>query len=303
VFGSSSDFFVTSHPPADVEFSPLADMLTVDGGYFDALRIPLLAGRTFEPRDNGDAPNFVIVSEALARKYFPHASPVGERLNIGGTGDLNAYTIIGVVGNVRYDGVAQDPSEAMYLPFAQSNPNFIRTFSVVIRSAGRMDVTSALRAAVRRVDSELAIAHVRTMDELVEASLAGDRFRTLLLGLFALLALVLAAVGIYGVMAYAVGRRAREIGIRRALGARDSQIYRLILREGMIVAGVGVAIGLTASFALTRVVTKLLYGVSATDAATFVGVPLILLGIAVLACVVPARRAARVDPSVTMRGD
>lgn len=304
VFGSSSDFFVSSHPVADGEFSPIVDVLAVDGEYYSALGIPLLSGRIFDARDNRDASSTVMISEALARKYFPNTNPVGERLNVGGTGDGNAYTIVGVVGDVRYDGVAQDPSEAIYFPFVQGGMGVTPSFSVVVRSReDAVEVARLVRDAVHRIDPELAVANVRTLQELVEESVAGDKFRTTLLSVFAMLALVLAAVGIYGVMAYAVGRRSREIGIRLALGAREAAIYRLVLREGLAVAGIGIGIGLAASFALTGAVSKLLYGVSATDGATFVSVSLILLAIAALACIVPARRAARVDPSVTMRAD
>jgi putative ABC transport system permease protein len=304
VFGSSSDFFVTSHPVADGEFSPLADVLAVDGDYFAAFGIPLLSGRTFDERDNRDAPGIAMISEALARKYFPGTSPVGERLNVGGTGDDNAYTIVGVVGNVRYDGVAQHPSEAIYFPFIQGGMGVTPSFSVIVRTrAGPDDVGRLVREVVHGIDPELAVANVKTVRDLVENSVAGDKFRTTLLGVFALLALVLAAVGIYGVMAYTVGLRSREIGIRLALGARAGEIYRLVLREGIGVAALGVAIGLLASAALTRLVSTLLFEVSATDAATFVVVSVLLLAIAALACLVPARRAAGVDPSVTMRGD
>ena len=303
-FGNSSDFFLTAHPVADGDFSPLADVLAVDGEYFAALGIPLLAGRLIDARDIPDGPSTVVISDALARKYFPHGGAIGERLNVGGTGEGNAYTIVGVVGNVRYDGLAQGPSEAIYFPFVQGTFGTTPSFSVVVRTrAGADEVGRLVRDAVHQIDPELAVANVRTVRELVEQNVAGDRFRTTLLGIFASLALVLAAVGIYGVMAYAVGRRSREIGIRLALGARAAAIYRLVLREGLMVAGVGIAIGLVASIALTRAVSKLLFQVSATDAATFIAVPLLLLAIAALACVVPARRAARVDPSVTMRGD
>jgi putative ABC transport system permease protein len=304
VFGSSSDFFVSSRPPADGEFSPLADVLAVDGDYFSALGIPLLSGRIFDDRDNGDAPSRAIVSDALARKYFPGANPVGERINVGGPGDDNAYTIVGVVGDVRYDGVAQAPSEAIYFPFVQGGMGKTPSFSVVARTrATTDDVARLVRESVRQIDPELAVANVRTVHELVEQNVAGDKFRTTLLAVFAALALVLAAVGIYGVMTYAVGRRSREIGIRLALGARAGEIYRLVLGEGLGVAGIGIAIGLLASAALTRAVSKLLFEVSTTDAATFIIVPALLLAIAALACFVPARRAARVDPSVTMRTD
>jgi putative ABC transport system permease protein len=304
VFGSSSDFFLTAHPVAEGEFSPIADVLAVDGEYFSALGIPLLSGRIFDARDNPDAPSTIVISDALARKYFPATSPIGERLNVGGTGDDNAYIIIGIVGNVRYDGLAQEPSEAIYFPFVQGTAGNAPSFSVVVRTRASADEVGRLvRDAVHQIDPELAVANVRTVRELVEENVAGDKFRTTLLAVFAGLALVLAAVGIYGVMTYAVGRRSREIGIRLALGARAAEIYRLVLREGLGVAGLGIGIGLVASIALTRVVSKLLFQVSATDAATFIAVPVLLLAIAALACFVPARRAARVDPSVTMRGD
>ena len=303
-FGNSSDFYLTAHPVADGEFSPIADVVAVDGEYFSALGIPLLSGRIFDTRDNPDAPSTIIISEALARKYFPTTNAIGERLNVGGPGEDNAYTIVGIVGNVRYDGLAQGPSEAIYFPFVQGTAGNSPSFSVVVRTRASADEVGRLvRDAVHQIDPELAVAYVRTVRELVEENVAGDKFRTTLFTVFAALALVLAAVGIYGVMTYAVGRRVREIGIRLALGARAAEIYRLILREGLGVAGLGIGIGLLASIALTRVVSKLLFQVSATDAATFIAVPVLLLAIAAIACLVPARRAARVDPSVTMRVD
>jgi predicted permease len=303
-FGNSSDFFLTSHPIGEGEFSPLADVLAVDGDYFSALSIPILSGRVFDARDIPDGPSTIVISDALARKYFPNVSPLGERLNVSGTGEGNAYTIVGVVGNVRYDGVAQRPSEAIYFSFVQGTMGMTPSFSVVVRTRASADEVGRLvRSAVKQIDPELAVANIRTVRELVEESVAADRFRTILLGVFALLALALAGVGIYGVMTYTVGRRSRELGIRIALGARAGGIYRLVLREGVGVAAIGVAIGLFASAALTRAVSAMLFEVSSTDAATFVGVPLLLLAIAALACFVPARRAARVDPSVTMRGD
>lgn len=306
VFGSSSDFFVTSHPVAEGEFSPIAATLVVDGDYFAALDIPLRAGRVFDSRDNSspNSPATVIVSSALAKKYFPTGDAVGQRLNIGGIGDANAYTIVGIVGDVRYEGVSSSSTIAMYQPFAQFPMGLSRSFSVVVQTPmAAIEVASSLRAAVRAIDPELAIAKVRTVHDLVNMSVADDEFRTALLALFALLALVLAGIGIYGVMAYAVGRRAREIGIRLALGARSRQVYALILREGLTVAVTGITTGIVLSFVATRVVSKLLFGVSATDSLTFATAPLVLLAIATVACIVPARRAARVDPAVTMRGD
>jgi ABC-type antimicrobial peptide transport system permease subunit len=192
----------------------------------------------------------------------------------------------------------------MYLPFAQFLMGVSRSFSVVVRTTMTADeVALSLRHTVARLDPDLAVARVRTVRDLVDASVAADRFRTTLLSLFALLALVLAAVGIYSVMAYSVSRRSREIGVRIALGAGARQLYAQVLGEGLLVAGAGIVIGLAAALGVTRVASKLLFDVSATDAATFCIVPLLLLAIAALACFIPAWRAARVDPAVTMTAD
>jgi putative ABC transport system permease protein len=300
VFGNSNDFFVSRRPLPPGASPPVAEALAVDGSYFAALGIPLRAGRVFDARDTPDAPAAVIVSASLARQYFPGEDPVGQQLNLGGPGPENAATIVGVVGDVRYAGVARPTTVALYQPFAQAPGSF----SVVVRARRAPgEVAAALGTAVRRLDPELAVARVRTMRDLVDASVAADRFRATLLGLFALAALGLAAVGIYGVLAYAVGRRARELGIRRALGAGTRQVYALVLREGLAVAAAGTAAGLALALALTCALAGLLYEVSAVDALTFGAVPALLLAVAAAACVVPARRAARVDPAAALRAD
>jgi predicted permease len=305
VFGSFTDFFVVGHPMPVGEFEPLGNDLSVDGDYFGTLGIPLRSGRIFDARDNtAKAPQTVIVSAELARQYFGGSDPINQRLSIGGTGPANEYTIIGVVGDVPYSGLAGGASAAIYFPFAQFAIGVSRSFSVVVRSAtSPTEVAAALRTVVKRIDPQLAVAHFRTVRDLVDSSVAANRFRTILLALFAALALVLAAIGIYGVMAYSVGRRAREIGVRIALGAHPRQLYAQILREGLTVAGVGIAIGLAAALAVTRVASNLLFNVSATDALTFCLVPLFLIAIAALACIIPARRAAQVDPAITMVAD
>ena len=304
VAGNSTDFYVTGRPPAEGEFSPVADNLSVDGDYFSALGVPLRAGRAFDARDDADAPSVVIVSESLARRHLPGVDPIGQRLNIGGPGEDNAYTIVGVVGDVRYEGVASGETVAIYYPFVQFGMGPTRSFSVVVRSVlPPAEVASSLREVLRRLDPEIALARVRTARDLADASIADDSFRTTLLSLFALVALVLAGVGIYGVTAYTVGRRTREIGIRLALGARARRVYGLVLGEGLAVAAAGIGIGALLALAAARVVARLLYGVSPTDALTFSAVPLLLLAIAAVACLVPAHRAARVDPALTMRTD
>jgi predicted permease len=304
VLGYSSDFFVVGQPVPDYEFAPLADVIAVDGEYFAALGIPLRSGRVFDARDDGNGPQTVMISAELARRFFPHSDPLGQRLSVGGKGPPNEYTIVGVVGDVPYEGLARGASSAMYFPFAQFSQGQYRSFAVVMRGTlPPDDMAAALRATVQRLDPELAIAQVRTVRDLMDASVSANRFRAMLLGLFAVLALVLAAVGIYGVMAFSVGRRSREIGVRIALGAGTAQVYAQILREGLTVAGAGIAVGLAVAFAATRVVSALLFGVSATDPLTFAAVAVTLILIAAFACLIPARRAAKVDPAITMVAD
>jgi putative ABC transport system permease protein len=301
VFGNASDFFVVGQPVPAFEFAPLADVVAVDGEYFAAMGIPLRSGRVFDARDNRDGPQTVMISTELARRFFPHSDPLGQRLSVGGRGAPNEYTIVGVTGDVPYEGLARGATAAMYFPFAQFSQGQYRNFAVVMRGSVPVeDMAAALGAAVQRLDPELAVAQVRTVRDLVDASVSGDRFRAMLLGLFAVLALVLAAVGIYGVMAFSVGRRSREIGVRMALGAGTRQLYTQILREGLTVAGAGIAVGLLASLVATRILSRLLFGVTATDPLTFGLVSCILVVIAAIACLIPAHRAARVDPAITM---
>ena len=304
VFGYASDFFVVGQPVPDFEFAPLADVIAVDGEYFAAMGIPLRSGRAFDARDNGNGPQTVIISTELARRFFPHSGPLGQRLSVGGKGAPNEYTIVGVVGDVPYEGLARGASSAMYFPFAQFSQGQYRSFAVVMRGAVPLDdMVAALHTAVQRLDPELAVAQVRTVQDLVDASLSANRFRAMLLALFAVLALALAAVGIYGVMAFSVGRRSREIGVRMALGAGAKQVYAQILREGLTVAITGITVGLAVAFAATRVVSALLFGVSATDPLTFAAVACLLILIAAVACLIPAHRAAKVDPAITMVTD
>ncbi len=278
----------------------LSNFQVVTPDYFRAMGVRILKGRVFGERDRDGAPGVVLVNETLARAFWPTEDPVGKRLRLGGE-DPNVpwLTIVGVVNDVRYRGLDAAIRQDLYLPSAQAPQ---REMSMVVRTASEpMGLAAAVRAAVLSVDADLPIYRVRGMREVVDASLGQQRFPLQILAAFALLALVLAAVGIYGVMSYAVTQRTHEIGVRMALGAGRAEVLRMVVGQGLRLAIMGVAVGLAGSLALTRLLSSLLFGVSATDPATFVGVPVLLAAVAALACYIPARRATRVDPMVALR--
>ena len=270
------------------------DFRRVNQDYFRTLRIPFLRGRNFTPQEVHDEAKLLIISESLASQTFPNEEPLGRRL-IMGLGN-QPFEIIGVVGDIRHRSLELTPLPAMYMPAFESGLN------VVIRT--RSDV-QGLAASVRRelslIDPDQPVARVRTMDQWLGLAVAAPRYRTGLFGLFAGLALVLAIVGIYGVMSYSVGQRTHEIGVRMALGARRTDVLRLVLRQGMSLVTIGVAIGLAGAFALTRVIASLLYDVGTKDPSTFLIVALVLGAVAFVACYVPAWRATKVDPLVALR--
>jgi putative ABC transport system permease protein len=241
----------------------------------------------------------MVISQSAARRFFPTEDPVGQRLKTGGCTECPWTTIVGVVGDVKDRGLSNGDTPAMYVPFVQEP---VRSMYLVVRT--EVEPTSlvpAIRREVNAVDRDLALADIRTMDALVSESLGQSRYRVVLLGIFASVALVLAAVGIYGVIAYAVSQRTHEIGIRIALGAQRRDIFGLVIRQGMVMSLIGVGLGLAASFALTRLLSTLLYGVSSTDPFTFTAVVLLLVGVALAACSIPARRAMKVDPMESLR--
>ncbi|HEX5072934.1 MAG TPA: ABC transporter permease [Gemmatimonadaceae bacterium] len=283
------------------------DVAMVTPGYFTTLGIPLLAGRDFTDHDGSGAPVVSIVNQEFVRRYFPNENPIGKRIALGWEQDT-AKTggnmtlggeIIGVVANVKRRGLSQEVFPETYASYMQ--PTF-SSFSVVVRStADPSTVMAAIRAQVRELDRDLPLTDLRQLKELVAASVSRPRFYTTILGVFASIALILAAVGIYGVISYAVSLRTRELGIRIALGATGRQVSRLVLQQGVRLAIAGVLIGGAGAYWLTRLLSKLLFGVSATDPLTFVGVAALLTAIAAVASFVPARRAARVDPLLAMR--
>jgi len=270
------------------------DFRRINQDYFRALRIPFLRGRNFTPQEVRQCARVVIVSESLVQQTFPNEEPLGKRL-VMSFGN-RPFEIIGIVGDVRHGSLAAPGLPTMYMPSLEAGEN------VVIRAHGD---SATLAASVRRelatIDQNQPIARVRTMDEWLARAVAGPRYRTSLFVLFAGLALVLSAVGIYGVMSYSVGQRTREIGVRMALGARQRNVLGLVLRQGMGLVLIGVAIGLAGAFALTRVISSLLFNVGTRDPSTFAGVAIVLAAVAFIACYIPARRATKVDPMVALR--
>ena len=277
-----------------------ADERIVSGHYFEAMQIPLRQGRFFNDLDTPDTQEVAIIDEYFAQQYWPHEDPLGKRIRTGGLDSKEPWiTIVGVVGRVKQDALDSNPRIAFYFPHSQYTTS---AMNVVLRSnVAPAALTSALKKEIRELDPDLPIYNVRTMDDRVQESLARRRFSMVMLGLFAALALALATIGIYGVMAYMVNQGTREIGIRLALGATQRNILQLIVRQGMILALTGVAIGLAGAFALTRLMRSLLFGVRSTDPLTFVAIAALLTLIALLASYIPARRAARIDPMVSLR--
>jgi putative ABC transport system permease protein len=267
---------------------------SITGDYFRALQIPLLAGRVFELRDNADAPKVVIINETIAKRNFGSASEaIGKRLSLW-RDEKFMREIVGVVGDTKTGSLAGEGGAQIYVPNAQARYNLM---GLVIRTARDPAAFAAqLRREVQALDNDQPIYKVRTMDDVVANSLGTRRVSMELFAVFAIAALLLAAIGIYGVMAYSVTQRTQEIGIRMALGAQRSHVLALVIRQGMTLAVIGVIVGLAGAFALTRVIGNLLYEVTATDPATFVWIPILLAVVSFFACYLPARRAARLDP-------
>jgi putative ABC transport system permease protein len=263
--------------------------------------IPLVRGRDFSEQDKADSARVVIVSEKTARHFWPGENPIGKRLKPGSTSrNIPWIEIIGVVKDVRQNDFVSEPKMQMYMPYQQLN-SFAPNALVVRTNVEPLSLAAAVRNAIWAVDKDQPVSNLRSMDEIVSEAVARQRFSMLLLGIFAALAMVLAAVGIYGVMSYSIAQRTREIGLRIALGAQKSDVLKMILRQGLRFVAAGLAIGLAASFVLTRVMASLLFGISATDPATFVAISLVLIAVALLASYIPAVRAMKIDPMLALR--
>ena len=296
---SSGSYSIVGRSEGPDEPMPHGRQEVIGGDYFNAMRIPLIEGRTFTAADMAGAPPVVVVDEYLVKKYFRDRSAVGAQIQRGGPASPK-FTIVGVVGTINSIDLGEPVTkERLYYPAAQVAP---RSMALVLKTPLDPEtLVSQVRSAVRSIDAEQPIADVRTMDEWLSRSLQTRRAPMALLALFGGVALVLSAIGIYGVLAFGVAQRIREFGIRQALGADSGSILRLVLGQGLRTAGVGVCLGVAAAFAATRFLQSLLFGVSSHDASVFVGVPLVLLLVALAACYVPARFATRVDPMTALR--
>jgi putative ABC transport system permease protein len=273
------------------------DWRLITPGLFQALEIPLIRGRDFNDQDSIDAPHVAIVSKATVRKLWGDDDPLGRVIRVIGSG--RQFTIVGVVGDVRMNSLDQAPQAAMYFPVGN---RLAPVMDVAVRTQGRPeDALPAIRGRVHDLDPELPVSTVRTMDQWVSSNAAQPRLNSVLLGVFAFVALLIAAIGIYGVISYSVTQRTREIGVRMALGAPRRDVLRMIVGEGMRMGIAGIAAGLAGAVAVSRALSSMLFGVQARDPLTFASVATILVAIVLAACYLPARRATAIDPVIALR--
>ena len=296
-------FVIDGRPPVPVGTEPEAQTLSVMGDYFSVMQIPVRAGRGFTNMDRAGQPLVAVVNETFVKKFFRHENPLGARLDWARSKPPRHWmTIVGVVQDVKYWGLNQPVDPAVYAPFSQSDEPWRRWMTLAIRSqAPTTGLIDEVKRQVWTVDRQIPVSDIQSMDGLMAVSLAQQRFNMLLLGLFAALALVLAAVGIYGLMAYTVSQRTREIGLRVAVGAQQRDVLALVVSDGAKLAFLGIAIGIVAALGLTRMMSSLLFEVKPTDPTTFAAVAILLAAVALFACYIPARRATRVDPMVALR--
>jgi predicted permease len=289
----------TSVSPKGFRSSPekaqAAWMNIVDPAFFHTMEIPVLYGRSFNAQDRSNSPRVAVVNQEFARQFFPGTNPVGKVF-----GDETDYQIVGVCRNAKYNNIRSTVPPTFYLPYTQSLELGYLTFEIKT-AAAQAGIVKAIREAVRSVDKDLPVSYVRTQTEQIDATISNERAFAALSSGLGLLALILASVGIYGVMAYAVARRTNEIGIRMALGAQSGQVLRMILRESLLLAGAGVVIGIVAAAGLARYVAAMLYGLKPYDPVTIAGTVLVMLGVALFAAWWPARRASRLDPVAALR--
>jgi putative ABC transport system permease protein len=316
--GWQTSFVIEGQPPPPREQTPLMEACLVTPDYFRAMNIPLKSGRYFNVHDDRSslvgkdlskldenereiaALNAIVIDEEFARRYWPNENAVGKRIRLGTDAKAPVLTVLGVVGRVKMEGLSQDSKRVQgYFPYAQIPGGGM---TVIIKASGDPNqLIAAVRQQVKVIDPDQPIYSIRTMDEIRAESVAPERLNLTLLSIFAGIALVLAIVGIYGVMSYSVTQRTHEIGIRMAIGAQPRDLFRMVIAQGMMLALIGVGVGLVGAFALTRLMTTMLFGVEPTDPATFAAIAVLLTAVALVACYVPGRRATKVDPVVSLR--
>jgi putative ABC transport system permease protein len=310
--GFGLPFNIVGRPKGKEPFTGDGGYLTVSWNYFNTFKIPLLRGRMFTEQDNGSAPGVVLINETMAKRYWPKGDPLQDRLEIApGVGPAFAEQprqIIGIVGDTRVQALNREPDPMMYTPIAQMpdgmtalNSRIAPMFWIVRSKVEPHSLANPMAAALLVASGGLPVAHIRTMDEIVVRNTARQRFNMLLLTIFGASALLMAAIGIYGLMAYSVQQRTQELGVRMALGAQASHIRNMVIRQGMVLALIGVVIGIAGAFGLTRFLASFLFDVKAWDPLAFVVTPLLLSAVALLAVWVPAQRAVRVDPISALR--
>ena len=307
--GSHQPISIEGQPEVAMADQPEVDVRLISAGYLRSMHIPLLRGRDFGDQDVSDRPASILISESMARRFWPGEDPIGKRLTLTFS-PKQVREVVGVVGDVKLDSLDQErPSTTLYVPFDQLASTEESNFSsfpmtLVVRTATTpASMVSAVTNAIHEVDGTVPVRDVLTMDDVLTKSLSQSRFNTLLLGVFAGLALLLAAIGIYSVLSYSVRQRVPEIGIRLALGARMTDVLRMVVIEGMKPTLLGVAIGVAAAFAMGRLVASLIFQVKPTDPTTFLAVAALLAFIALIACVIPAYRASKVDPVIALRNE
>ncbi|MGH9852559.1 MAG: ABC transporter permease, partial [Blastocatellia bacterium] len=296
-WGWNSDFQIEGRTPFPPGKAPLVENRTVTPDYFRAMGIPLVAGRFLTEQDNAQSERVTLINQTFARRFFANEDPIGKRINVGGGGWT---TIVGVVGDVKQAGLADSVRVEHYSPHAQVQIS--NTMALVVRaSSDPTALASAIRSETQAIDPAQPVFNVKTMETVIAESVSDRRLNMVLLGVFSGLALLLAVIGIYSVMSYTVTQSTRELGIRMALGAQARDVLKLVVGQGIALAAIGMVIGLIAAFALTRLMKTLLFGVGATDPLTFACVSALLIVVALAACVIPARRATKVDPMVALR--
>lgn len=300
---ASTGFTLKGQPVASGH-EPSASFRVISPSYFQTMGIPFQQGRDFTVRDTKDTPDAVIINKVMAERFWPDEDPLGKHIQLAAE-KTRWREVVGVVGNEKLFGLDGETGPTIYVPLTQNSfPNAIRSLFLVVRAQGEpASLASSIQKELRSIDQEQTLFQVRPLEDVISDSLSQRRFNSLLLVIFAALAGLMAAVGIYGVIAYSVTQRTNEIGIRLALGAQQKDVLKMILGQGVKLTLIGIAIGLVAAFALTRILSSLLYGVSATDPLTFLGIPLLLTVVALLASYLPARRATKVDPCVALRYD